>query len=304
MSNEDLVGAAVDPIEAKTVDFYGDDIPVVRLSDDRLYVPIIPIANALGLSVEAQRRRVQRDEVMAEDVRNVRFALSAGIRTLLVIPLEQLPGFLFGLDSSRVKPELREKVNRYRRECFRVLWQAFAGEPAPLPALPTPTTLVQLPDDALTPAERDLKQAATIYQLAIARVELERRQAENEAGLNELAARHQAMADYVRGFIQETRAQLGEHDQRLVQLERGLVTADPISEAQATQISQAVKLVADLVEQRTSKRAFGMVYDTLYRRFEITTYKLLPHKDFEAAMQWLRGWYEQEQARQQEGASA
>ena len=304
MSNEDLVGAAVDPIEAKTVDFYGDDIPVVRLSDDRLYVPIIPIANALGLSVEAQRRRVQRDEVMAEDVRNVRFALSAGIRTLLVIPLEQLPGFLFGLDSSRVKPELREKVNRYRRECFRVLWQAFAGEPAAPPALPPPTTLVQLPDDALTPAERDLKQAATIYQLAIARVELERRQAENEAGLSELAARHQAMADYVRGFIQETRAQLGEHDQRLVQLERGLVTADPISEAQATQISQAVKLVADLVEQRTSKRAFGMVYDTLYRRFEITTYKLLPHKDFEAAMQWLRGWYEQEQARQQEGASA
>ena len=296
MSDEEIVGPPIKPVEEKLITFYEDNIAVVRAENGTLYVPINAISIALGLSTDAQRRRVLRDEVLSNDLVTVQALAPDGRRRpQIAIPLEHLPGFLFGIESKRVKDELKDKVDRYRRECFRTLWRAFAVEPV-APALPA-----LVPDDELTPAERNLQQAATVYQMAARQVELERRIAGNEVGLGELAARHKAMADYVRGFIVETRQQLGDlqeqsdgQGRRLGAIERGLVTSDPISNAQATQISQSVKLVASLIERRTGRRAFGMVYDTLYKQFEITTYKLLPSSDFEVVMERLRQWYDQE----------
>jgi antirepressor protein len=56
-------------------------------------------------------------------------------------PLEYLPGWLFGIDANRVKPELRDGIIRYQRECFRILWQAFQSRAA------TPDVIPQLVTD-------------------------------------------------------------------------------------------------------------------------------------------------------------
>jgi hypothetical protein len=39
-----------------------------------------------------------------------------------------IPGFLFGTTTSKVRPELQEKILRYRRECYCRLWDAFKHE--------------------------------------------------------------------------------------------------------------------------------------------------------------------------------
>ena len=44
---------------------------------------------------------------------------------VVCLQLEMLPGWLFGIEVNRVKPELREKIRIYRRECYRILWEAF-----------------------------------------------------------------------------------------------------------------------------------------------------------------------------------
>ena len=78
------------------------------------------------------------------------------------LPLEYLPGYLFGINASRVKPELKEKVIRYQRECFRILWQAFQSRAA------TPNVIPQLvADQTETRArvgqlERDMKAVKVI----------------------------------------------------------------------------------------------------------------------------------------------
>ena len=46
-------------------------------------------------------------------------------RPALCLPLDLLPGWLFTLSPSRVKPEYRERVQRYRGLCYRALWRAF-----------------------------------------------------------------------------------------------------------------------------------------------------------------------------------
>ena len=64
---------ALVPSETRTVDFYGDPITgaLVPITGDepRIYVPIRPICEALGLSWGSQRNRLYRDEVLREAVR-------------------------------------------------------------------------------------------------------------------------------------------------------------------------------------------------------------------------------------------
>src|SRR5579859_175940 len=123
------------------IDFYGD-LLVIALIEDTAYVALKPITDFLGLDWASQRQRVQRDEVMKEESKLV---VTTGAdqrqREMFSLPLEYLPGWLFGINASRVKPELKEKVIRYQRECFRILWQAFQSRAA------TPDVIPQLVSD-------------------------------------------------------------------------------------------------------------------------------------------------------------
>jgi hypothetical protein len=47
---------------------------------------------------------------------------------MLCLPLDLLPGWLFGIQPTRARPELVDKLKRYRRECFRVLWNTLKGD--------------------------------------------------------------------------------------------------------------------------------------------------------------------------------
>lgn len=61
-------------------------------------------------------------------------------REMLCLPLDYLNGWLFGVDAKRVKPEIRERLLTYQRECFRVLNDHFnrPREQLTVPAIPDP----------------------------------------------------------------------------------------------------------------------------------------------------------------------
>jgi P22_AR N-terminal domain len=153
---------ALVPTTTQEVDFYGD-LLTVALANETPYVAIKPITDFLGLDWASQRQRVQRDEVMKEESRLITTVGADGRqREMFSLPLEYLPGYLFGINASRVKPELKEKVIRYQRECFRILWQAFQSRAA------TPDVIPQLvADQAETRArvgnlEQDMKAVKVI----------------------------------------------------------------------------------------------------------------------------------------------
>ena len=43
---------------------------------------------------------------------------------MIGLQLEFLPGWMFSFTPKRVRPDLQEKIKRYRKECYRVLWEA------------------------------------------------------------------------------------------------------------------------------------------------------------------------------------
>ncbi len=249
------------PVEQKEVAFYEDIIMAVRLVDGDIYVPIRPICDNLGVALAGQRERIIRDPVLSEEMTSVSVTLTQQAREMLCLPLKFIPGWLFGISASRVKPELRERVVRYQRECYDVLAEAFVS--GRLTADPSFDDL--LASD--TPA-------AQAYKIAEAIMRMARQQLMLEAQLSTHTT------------------QLANHEQRLEELESTL--GDPgrnITPDQAMQISQAVKAIAFEIEKRTKKNEYPAIYGQLYREFGITSYKLLPANKFERAIGWLTEWY-------------
>jgi hypothetical protein len=260
---------ALVPLAEKQVEFYGDELMAVLVNIDsqpEIYVPVKPISDALGLDWSAQYRRIQRDQVLADASHLI--AITAikperGRPDAICLPLKFIPGWLFGIQANRVKEDLRDKVLRYQRECYDVLWEAF--QEGRLTADPTFTELLESGSPA-----------AQAYKLARAMMEM---------------ARNQLLLE----------ARIETHDVRLADYERRLegveaVLGDPgrfITQEQATSISQAVKSIAMVLGKKSGRNEYGAVYGEFYRKFGIPSYRELPARRFDEAIRFLTEWYQE-----------
>ena len=266
------------PVEQKEVDFYGDGLTAVRASDGEIYVSIRHMCDALDLNVQAQTRRIKRHTIMADGFMVAKMATIKGDRPANWIRVDLVPLWLAGLSTKSVTDEsLRERLERYQRKAANVLWRAFREG-----SLTTNS-------DGNTDFETQLKtadpNAVEAYNTALAIMKL---------------AKSHIMLE---GRIDSHERQLRFHETRLEDVEEaferledvegalGLLGDDPvISEAQASQISQAVKAVAVTLAKRSGRNEFGGVYGQLYRRYSISGYKMLPARQFRDAMEWLAEW--------------
>lgn len=131
-----------------TIDFYGNSIVAV-LKEGVPYVAMKPICENIGLQWEAQHKRMQRSPALAATMSVMDIVAEDGkLREMVCLPLDMLNGWLFGVDVNRVKPELKEKLVRYQKECYGVLFKHFFK-----PEHTTPVT----PVAELTAAERGVR---------------------------------------------------------------------------------------------------------------------------------------------------
>jgi len=117
---------ALVPVEQKVVEFYGDELTAVLVDVEGhavIYIPVRPICDYLGVDWSGQYRRINRDPVLsAELVPCVAVTATQGQpdqrREMLCLPLDMINGWLFGINATRVKAELRDRLIQYQRECF------------------------------------------------------------------------------------------------------------------------------------------------------------------------------------------
>ncbi len=261
------------PVEEQVIDFYGDPIIAVLVAGDpqpEIYVPIRPLCEYLGLAWSGQYERLKRDPVLDESLRFVRVTRtnsSGGDPNVLCLPLEYLPGWLFGINVARIRPALQEKVTRYRRECFRVLWRAFQADALSALGrrdgqLGTPTDLVSI---------RDMGMA--IVQMAEQQLALEQRVTEHNGRLDRAAT-----------VIKEVQ-------RRLTSVEDQLAPDAAITEGQAAEIAARVKAIAKALSERDpSKNHYQGVFGELYRRFRVTTYKQVRQEHYQEVLAFLADW--------------
>lgn len=113
--------------ETALVTFHGHQLLTIN-DGDTIRVAMKPICEAIGLDWSAQFRRIERHPVLGTCVAMMATQLpgESQSREIVTLPLDYLNGWLFGIDTNRVKPEIRELLIDYQRECFAALaayWQ-------------------------------------------------------------------------------------------------------------------------------------------------------------------------------------
>lgn len=266
---------AIEPRAERVIDFYGDPI-TVALVDEEIFVPIRPLCDYLGLTWSGQYERLKRDPVLDEALRFVRVTRTnspGGDPHVLCLPLEFLPGWLFGINVARVKPALKDKITRYRRECFRVLWRAFQDE--------AQSTLGRRDERARTAG--DLV-ATREMGFAIAHM------AEQQMVLEHRITEHDARLDRAATVIQEVQ-------RRLLAVEQKSAPAAEITDDQAADIANAVRAIAtELTARDKSKNHYQSVFGELYRRFRVSSYKRVRQAQLADVMAFLEEWHSSVQA--------
>jgi hypothetical protein len=186
-------------------------------------------------------------------------------RTMTCLPLDYLNGWLFGINSARIKDQvIRERVVEYQKECYQVLAEAFGTRAAHArETSPAIQALMQVREMGLA-----------IAHLAEEQIEFEMRLTTTESKLDQAV------------IVVETLTE------RVDSLEKQVAPGTPVTQDQASQISQAVKTVAMKLSTASGTNQYGSVYGELYRKFGVTSYKQLPMEKFTEAMNWLNEWRE------------
>lgn len=134
-------------LQLGTVDFHGRALTVITGPEGEHLVAMKPICEAIGLQWEAQLKRIKRHPVLSQGMSIMDTPSAGGDQETTCLPLDYLNGWLFGVDASRVRPEIRERLVQYQRECFAALaayWQqgeavnprAALGDAAAEPVVP------------------------------------------------------------------------------------------------------------------------------------------------------------------------
>lgn len=117
-------------IQYSLIPFNGYEIMAITKDNKKFVVPK-QICQNLGLSWSGQFEKIKRDSVLKDAIRVIRIPQKnpsgSGFieQETLALPLEYLNGWLFGIDDTRVKEEIRQKVIDYKKQCYIVLYEYF-----------------------------------------------------------------------------------------------------------------------------------------------------------------------------------
>jgi len=271
---------ALIPLEEKQVDFYGDSITaaLVRIEPgqgEQVYVPIRPICEYLGLDWSAQYRRLKRHPVLNKVQGVAMMTTPGGQQQAICLPLKFLPGWLFGLESNRMKSELKPKIIRYQEECYDILAEAFQHETTAVTDLdavdPFAVEQVDLPANPVLLQIREMG-------LAIARM------AEEQITLQKEVGRAHSRLDVAGQLVSRLQ-------KRMNSVERIVLPGAPISPVQAASISQAVKTLAEfLTSKEPGKVHYQSIFSELYRRFGVYNYREIRQTDYAEVLTFLDDW--------------
>ena len=113
------------------VEFCGSSLEGVVI-DGRAYVAMKPIVEGIGLDWAGQFSKIKSDDVLGQVIEEIP-TTSIGAdgkkykTNMLCLPEEYLQGWMFTIKSGKVKSSLREKIVTYKRECYKVLHNAFTN---------------------------------------------------------------------------------------------------------------------------------------------------------------------------------
>lgn len=258
-----------DTLPQKIVPFQGDELIAVQQSAGTIFVLFSRLCENLGLARRGQVLRVQRHAVLSQGLITLQVQTDGGPQQLQCLKLSLLPLWLSGVQASRVKEDLQDKLIRYQHEAADVLWQAFK-----------PQIINEQRDELTTSTDAELAQLAQIAEMGRAITRMAEEQIEIRRRMDAAARAFQGM----RHDITSVQVRLGV-------LEDKLHPAAYITDTQAAEVSSQVKALAELLTSKdASKNHYQGIFGELYRRYGVASYKTIRVEQYAAVLAFLEDW--------------
>ncbi|SEH52357.1 phage antirepressor N-terminal domain-containing protein [Magnetospirillum fulvum] len=95
-------------------------VPAAVTQEGKVYFSPKAICESLGIDWSSQRAKIMTDAVLSSTVVEITMVAQDGKQRLMtMLPKEMAPGWLFTI--KKVSPEVQDKLNRFRLECFVAL---------------------------------------------------------------------------------------------------------------------------------------------------------------------------------------
>jgi P22_AR N-terminal domain/ORF6C domain len=252
----------------KIVPFYSDELVAVQQPDGTIFALFARLCDNLGLARRGQVLRIQRHAVLRHGLITLHVETDGGPQAAQGLKLSLLPLWLSGVQASRVKEELQDKLVRYQTEAADILWQAF--KPQILAEAPPADRASAL---AISQLEQIVEQSRAMQRMAEEQIALIRRM--------DSAAR----------IVKALQSDVSEVQIRLGMLEERLHPAAYITDAQAAEVQSAVNTIAMALTTRdSSKNHFQSIHAELHRRFKVKSYSLIRVEQYAAVLAFLEEW--------------
>jgi hypothetical protein len=99
---------------------------ILVIENGQKLVPIKPICEALGVAFQAQKEKIESDEILGSTVTlSITVAADGKQREMFCIPFKYVFGWLFTINPANVKEEAKAAVIQYREACYNALYQSF-----------------------------------------------------------------------------------------------------------------------------------------------------------------------------------
>ncbi len=280
--DEEQDNVALVAVDRRTVrlETVRDAIVAVRTVEGDIYVPLRPLCETLGLDVQGQTQRIRRHDALAQNLKRVAVPTETrGTQLMLCLELEGLPLWLAGIETSRVRGEIRPTLTAYQMWARRRIYEAFVAETG-LVARSGEGTAVTSSDDE-EPSPLDQIEAFGVALTAFARQQraFERRyvvdQETVQARLDHLDSRIDHAAEAFADLVRDVRIRLD--------------GSDVITDAQASDIKALIQAIAT---DRTSPgdksgTQYRTLWSELYRRFRVPSYARIKQSQYHDVIQWL-----------------
>jgi len=252
--------------------FYGT-LYVAYYADDRnWYLSLAQLCDGLGLDRRAQQRRVQEHEAISDlyVTMVVDTPYKDGVRKQDVgfLNLEALPFWLGMIETARVKEDIRPRITLYQRDFVRTAWMIY--RPEILPA-----EFIAEMDATLPEQERNLFQMASEFQAFRRKVEV--------------------LSGHVDDELAKLGLVVGDLDDRFKKIEAKVLGEETVNSAQAQQLSEMIKAVAEALWQAEKfgrSEAHAKTQLDFKNHFGVHLYSALPANRMVEAIDYLAGrWH-------------
>jgi hypothetical protein len=303
---------ALVPIAVRQVNFHGDVITVVLVEQRgrrQVYVLLRPLCQYLGLSWSSQLQRLREDDVLSEATTSVLISnTEVGHRqryTMIGLQLEFLPGWIFSFTPKRVRADLQEKIKRYRRDCYRVLWEAFLrGELFPVEqteVLASVVEAVPLGDPRVVALSEQIETLSAIVELMqehkvalLAEGSAMSVVAANQQELMTSTDMISSQLDYVVTLLEQLVGRQETLAGRQETTETQVAKIDERTAHLTPQHAHDVREMVDRIVQETDRSSpgrpltYAQVYGRLKRQFRVAKYDQVSDERFEEVKAWLQ----------------